>query len=288
MLVLLLGGCLFGGGMGAGLGQPACEVSTDHEWKWSPVRFVIAADNDGTFEVGTGWDNYPVISGSWGEESLAYEEHAQPGTGSSIESLDEVGTLEVLQGGDYRQDVTQTIVDVHDVETTVDYQVARTGCVESMRVIGDDYQYDQTSKFYVDRYRTVGMILWTDGTSTYEETVHEDGAWSGDSTFVGVDLEETQHREGDWTADHFVTDFDGDGDGFTYDGTREDFLDGSSHLVYTGHFEDGYWWKYDETVDYDGNGSGTYTNSNDTECELTYVENELSCDCNGDEEGPCD
>ena len=289
MLFLLFAGCGVVGGMGAGLGQPSCEASTDYEWDWSPVRFVIAADGDGTFEVGTGWKDFPVISGSWGEESSAYEEHAQPGTGSYYASIDTVGTLELMRGGDYRYDVTVTSVDVHDVEWSAEVQLARTGCIEGLREIGDDYQVDRTAEFGEDGYETSNFQIGTDGTiATYEESFGMDGAYSADITFVDAAGGEVQDVEGDWTTNHYLIDYAGHGEKHTYEGTSEKFLDGSYLWTYTGHFDgDDYWWHYDLSLDYDESGSGTYTNSEDIECELTYVEGDMSCDCNqGD--GPCD
>jgi hypothetical protein len=214
--------------MGAGLGQPSCEASTDYEWDWSPVRFVIAADKDGSFDVGTGWDDFPVITGSWSEGSSAYREHAQPGAGSYYASLDTVGTLDLMQGGDFRYDVTVTSVDVHDVRTSVEAQVARTGCIEGLREIGDDYQLDRTAEYSEDGYETSNFQVSPDGTTaTYDESFGKDGAYAADIWFIALDGEEVQAIEGDWTTNHYTNDFHGNGDGYTYEGNDETFMDGT-------------------------------------------------------------
>ena len=286
MLLLLLGACVFGG-MGAGLGQPTCKESNDYEWDWSPVRFVIAADDGGSFDLSTGWDDFPRITGSWGEQSLAYEEHPEPSDDHWIKSYDAVGTLEVMDGGDYRAEIERTLVDVHDEETNATVQDARTGCVDATRIVYDDEpQIDQTATFDADGYDTEGFVVWTDALRQFKERYGADGSYTEDSNYSDAETEETTHTEGSWTNGHDIKEYSGTTTDYAYDGSIESFLDGSVHQLVTAHQDDGYWWKYDRTLDYDGNGSGTFT-SPKSDCALTYVEWDVTCDC-VEGTGPCD
>ena len=289
MLALLLGAC-GGGGIGAGLGQPACKESTDYEWDWSPIRFVVAAEDDGSFRVDTGWEQFPVISGSWGEESLAYEENAEPAEDSWIKSSRAVGTLEVMDGGNYRTEYEQTVVDVNDEPYSFTVQTARTGCVQTDRLQYDfGTQVDQTATYDAEGADVEGTEVSKDGFSLTEERYDKDGAYTEDATITWPEAGEDQvlHVEGDWTVGYFVDEYTGSTPDFTYEGVDENSPDGSEHTVYTGTRNDGYWWKYDHGFDYDGNGSGTYENSEGVECDLTYVEWERICDCNDGNDGPC-
>jgi hypothetical protein len=272
--LLALGGC-------GGNGPAACKISDALDWSDDPVRWAREADGDGNFAVQTGWAVQTTMQGNWNAEAHAYRVEATYDNDSYLESSVTEGFLEVLSGGDYRMDVEVETEDENGERWSFDLQSARVGCVESHVSEHDDGRISLSEvSLGVGEYGYTSNVVTADGGAyTQQGTIFQDGTAEEEGEFVTLDEQGTFEEESDWIEFEGRRQTWGEADDYEYDQVVEWEVDGTNHYEIAVDDDDYGQYEWDYTIDYDGNGGGTLTYDDGTECEVTFDEWVRSIDC---------
>jgi hypothetical protein len=181
--------------------------------------------------------------------------------------------------GDLDTEATWTTTDVHGDHWSTDVRVQRVGCNETTYQIRNGYLTTITGT-----YTAAGYEYTREYDGGYSDTVKVDGLLKRDLTYdESYDVEDgTLSYSGDTSGDadgNSRTDFVQSDTDYTMDGYFESTLDGTQHQSY--HYDGSdviYDW--DVTVDYDGNGGGTYSTA-DGSCDISYDSGACTYDCGG-------
>jgi hypothetical protein len=267
-------------------GKLRCDTDA---WEWAndPARWAQEADGDGRFDVSTEWPLVTGVSGSWAADSGQYVQHETMAADSAVVARDWAGDVELLDGGDLRFEGSYTTVDILDVTTVWDVQLARVECVQSHTFTsGRDTRFG-TYTFSEGSFVESDLLLAADGHQTTRDmTYRADGSASWSQVLdYGTYVEEQEGVE-DWTAGNGSGDFTGVGDGFSLVGDFVYTRDGSITYHYVLTPPIGNDKTYDYTLDYSGNGSGTVEYSDGSVCDFVQEDGAQTCDC-GDGPGIC-
>jgi len=178
--------------------------------------------------------------------------------------------------GDLDIEYTITTTDINAVDYEAAVREKRVGCTVNRRTSYEFGEVFHHGTWFDKEYQYTDEDEYQGSPWIVEGVLRDDYTWTESLDFSGsgltYDYEENGDEDGyarrDWTQ---VS------SGSTFDGYTETFLDGGEHTYYTVNGS-GTW---DYTVDYNGNGSGTYSEPG-LDCDLTFTEGNCTYNCGGD------
>ena len=284
----------------AGCGSDGFKIrkaSCDNKFfDWAPglTHHILQGDGDGDFDYDpTGdalarvWGSYDLNTGdfSW-EVATAQNHYLRSRVIEGYGYADMNGDLDIVG--------TTVTTDVLDDSWESQFRIQRNGCEMDERIRfesdGETYEQVETGTFgsegyeytqstdYEDYIRTVTGELRPD--LSYSETAEV--SVSGYSRIAEI---EGSHATGESREDFVTEDSQGDAP-YSLDGFIDRFIDGGRHVAYdvSSPGTDTGTWDYE--IDYEGNGSGTYSEPSFS-CDLTFTNFECSYDCGGSSTGNC-
>jgi len=260
-------------------GKPSC-AQKNYTWTDDLTRHLLNGRRDATFDYDPDTQVVRRINGSYdlltGDFSWKERYHADHFRKKS----EVVGYGYADSNGDLDIEYALQVTDVLGVQTTSVVRLEREHCKVTKRVTDEDGELTWEFGKY-----------WGEAYNFRTEQVVDGAPW----TVYGVDEDDGSFtRTLDWatSSESYGYEEQGDGEGYSRRdweqddgrfivGYQETWLSGRTHEYYT---VEGATWDY--TLNYEGNGEGTYT-EDDSECELTFVAHECYYDCGGGSTGNC-
>ncbi|MBW1877458.1 MAG: hypothetical protein JRJ84_03760 [Deltaproteobacteria bacterium] len=269
---LLLVGC---GGDGFYVSGESCNTKY-LKWGGGLTYHLLQGKSDGSFDYDPDGavstrvvGSYDLVTGDffWGTEF--HPDHWR--MARMVEGYGYAAT-----NGDLDITYSVTTTDINDTDYDATIREERVGCEVTRRTTYDTAEIWHTGTFFDHEYQYTDEDDYEGVPWLVEGVVRSDYTWTETLDFngAGLDYEYEENGDGDGYARR---DWSQISDGTSFEGYTESFLDGAEHVYYVVDGE-GTW---DYTVDYNGNGTGTYSEPG-LDCDLTFTGGDCTYNCNGD------
>jgi hypothetical protein len=273
---LLLVGC---GSEGFYVRGESCDTKY-LKWGGGLTYHLLQGKRDGSFDYDPDgavtsrvFGSYDLHTGDFSWNAEFHPDHYR--TARTVEGYGYAAT-----NGDLDIEYSVTTTDINGTEFGAEIREERVACEVTRRTTYDSDEVWHAGTFFDHEYQytdeeEVDGDLWV-----VEGVFRSDYTWTETLDFAvsGFDYEYEENGDPDGYSRR---DWVQISSGTTFDGYTESFLDGAQHIYYTVDGEAA--WDY--TIDYNGNGSGTYTEPG-LDCDLTFTGGDCSYDCDG-ETGDC-
>ncbi|MBN2801215.1 MAG: hypothetical protein JXX28_18895 [Deltaproteobacteria bacterium] len=283
ILSMLLGGCSSLDARATGgffIKDRSCDVKLS-KWSGDLTQHLLEGGGDGDW----GYDPDGLLKAKVGGEydfvtgDFSYTLTYAPEHWRVSSSADGYGYAN--RNGDLDVAFDMVTEDVQGDAWQVGVRTQRVGCEETQIL-----HYDAVDAITEGTYTAAGFdytetLDYSDGGQVTEGLVRPDGTWTQEVTQAGAGWSQVADIEGDADgysrSDWSYQASDSEASGFT-----ESFLDGTQHTAYD--ISGGASWDY--TVDYLGDGSGTYRDGSFS-CDLSYDRGECTASCNDGQTYAC-
>lgn len=268
--------------------EPQLACTEDMLFDADLTSHLVEGPGDGTFDYDPTGEFATRIDGSYDLSTGDFVYETEYDADAWMKKAEVEGYGFAKENGDLDVRYTSVRTDVHDEATTLEVRLEREACHQTVRYFDADSgvevveEGDYTAEGYV---YTRNTPVDGEDDQVVEGVLHEDLTWEDALEWSTDDLDYAFEREGD--ADGYsISSWEQHEADWDYEGTTENFLDGSRREHMEGDGADGSSFVQDWEVDFDGNGDGTYE-AGDVECDLEFDEWACTYDCGRYGTGEC-
>ncbi len=244
-------------------------------WHGGLTRHILQGPGDGSFDYDPEGLAEARIAGAYdlATGDFDYEVSYDPSHWRSGTSIAGYGYAKT--NGDLDIEYTTFTTDIRARTFSAEVRERRTGCDVVRRTTYGEEEEWHFGTYAPDRYTYRDESIYNGEPWIVTGTLFSDLSYTDRLQYASTSLTYTYTEEGD--ADGYSRRvFTQVSSGSRFEGYIERFLDGSEHVFYTG-VSTGTW---DYTLDYDGDGTGTYSEGGAT-CTLTFTGGNCRYDCSG-------